>query len=73
VSSWIKALRDDKNELFRAAYDASRASEFLLALERDKSFAQSLVASINATPETRRRRWSRKPLESSRISKPSRI
>jgi antirestriction protein ArdC len=48
VSSWIKALRDDKNEIFRAAYDASRASEFLLALERDKSFAQSLVAS----PET---------------------
>ena len=48
VSSWIKALRDDKNEIFRAAYDASRASEFLLALERDKSLAQSLVAS----PET---------------------
>jgi antirestriction protein ArdC len=45
VSSWIKALRDDKNEIFRAAYDASRATEFLLALERDKSFAQSLVAS----------------------------
>jgi hypothetical protein len=45
VNSWIKALRDDKNEIFRAAYDASRASEFLLALERDKSFAQSLVAS----------------------------
>jgi hypothetical protein len=45
VSSWIKALRDDKNEIFRAAYDASRASEFLLALEHDKSFAQSLVAS----------------------------
>ena len=45
VSSWIKALRDDKNEIFRAAYDASRATEFLLALERDKSIAQSLVAS----------------------------
>ena len=45
VNSWIKALRDDKNEIFRAAYDASRATEFLLALERDKSFAQSLVAS----------------------------
>jgi antirestriction protein ArdC len=49
VSSWIKALRDDKNEIFRAAYDASRASEFLLALERDKSFAQSLVASPAAS------------------------
>jgi antirestriction protein ArdC len=51
VSSWIKALRDDKNEIFRAAYDASRASEFLLALERDKPLAQSLVASPETSPE----------------------
>jgi antirestriction protein ArdC len=31
VSSWIKALRDDKNEIFRAAYDAFRGyfSNFL--------------------------------------------
>ena len=48
MSPRIKALSDDRNEIFRAAYDASRASEFLLALERDRSFAQSLVAS----PET---------------------
>jgi antirestriction protein ArdC len=36
VDSWIKALRQDKNEIFRAAHDASRATDFLLALERDR-------------------------------------
>jgi hypothetical protein len=42
VGSWIEALRD-KNEIFRAAQDASRATEFLLALERDHAPGQSLV------------------------------
>lgn len=51
VSSWIQALRNDKNEIFRASYDASRATEFLLALERDKSLAQSLVASPETSAE----------------------
>jgi antirestriction protein ArdC len=39
VSSWINVLKQDKNEIFRAAHDASRAADFLLALERDKSIA----------------------------------
>jgi antirestriction protein ArdC len=39
VGSWIKSLREDKNEIFRAAHDASRAADFLLALERDRSIA----------------------------------
>jgi antirestriction protein ArdC len=43
VGSWIKALRDDKNEIFRAAQDASRATEFLLTLERDKALAEELA------------------------------
>lgn len=34
VGSWIKALKDDKNEIFRAAHDASAAAEYLLALDR---------------------------------------
>ncbi len=45
VGSWIKMLREDKNEIFRAAHDASAASDFLIALERDRSIAdQSLGA-----------------------------
>jgi antirestriction protein ArdC len=39
VGSWIKTLREDKNEIFRAAHDASRAADFLLALERVRSVA----------------------------------
>jgi len=34
VGSWIKALRDDKNEIFRAAHDASIATDFVLSLDR---------------------------------------
>jgi antirestriction protein ArdC len=37
VSSWINVLKQDKNEIFRAAHDASRAADFLLALERVRS------------------------------------
>lgn len=36
VQSWIKALSDDKNEIFRAAKDAHLAADFLLDLERGK-------------------------------------
>jgi antirestriction protein ArdC len=36
VGSWIKALSEDKNEIFRAAKDAHRAADYLLDLERGK-------------------------------------
>ena len=36
VGSWIKSLKEDKNEIFRAAHDASAAADFLLGLERRK-------------------------------------
>lgn len=44
VESWIKALRQDKNEVFRAAHDASAATDYLLALERDRSIADESLA-----------------------------
>ena len=37
VRSWVQGLKDDKNEIFRAAKDASRAADFLLALEREEA------------------------------------
>ncbi len=46
VSSWINVLKQDKNEIFRAAYDASRAADFLLAMERDKSIACEVVPPV---------------------------
>ena len=39
VGSWIQALKQDKNEIFRAAHDASKATDLLLSLERDVSIA----------------------------------
>jgi len=43
VGSWIQALKQDKNEIFRAAHDASKAADLLLSMERDVSIAdQSL-------------------------------
>src|SRR5438105_700305 len=36
VGSWITALQDDKNEIFRAARDAHRAADFVLSLEMNK-------------------------------------
>ena len=36
VGSWIKALKDDKNEIFRAARDAHKAADFVLDFERGK-------------------------------------
>jgi antirestriction protein ArdC len=39
VGAWIKTLKEDKNEIFRAAHDASRAADFLLAVERDRCVA----------------------------------
>lgn len=44
VGSWIKSLKEDKNEIFRAAHDASAATDFLLALERDRSIAEEALA-----------------------------
>lgn len=53
VGSWIKVLREDKNEIFRAAHDASAATDYLLALERNRSIAhESLAAkfSVDSMP-----------------------
>src|SRR5580700_3819771 len=44
VGSWIKALKEDKNEIFRAAHDASTATDFVLSLEREVSRAEALEA-----------------------------
>lgn len=37
VGSWVDALRKDKNEIFRAAHDASAAADFVLSLDRERS------------------------------------
>jgi antirestriction protein ArdC len=68
VGSWIKTLKKDKNEIFRAAHDASRAADFLLALERNQSIAGEVLPAVpvlegadslvlNRGPVNRERHW----------------
>jgi len=42
VGNWIAVLRNDKNEIFRAAKDAHQAADFLVALEREQSPEKAL-------------------------------
>jgi antirestriction protein ArdC len=35
VGSWVKALKDDKNEIFRAASAASKAADYVLGMNRE--------------------------------------
>lgn len=39
VGSWISVLKEDKNELFRAARDAEQIAEYLVGLGREQSLA----------------------------------
>jgi antirestriction protein ArdC len=43
VGSWLKSLADDKNEIFRAARDAHKAADLLIALEHHNSLEQALA------------------------------
>jgi antirestriction protein ArdC len=43
VGSWLKTLQDDRHEIFRAAHDAHRAADLLIALELHKSLDQALA------------------------------
>jgi antirestriction protein ArdC len=52
VGSWIKALKDDKNEIFRAASAASKAADYVLGIDRtiqtpttEETHAESVTAS----------------------------
>ncbi len=47
VSSWIDVLKQDKNEIFRAAHDACKAADFLLALERERSIAAEMPPAVS--------------------------
>ena len=52
VGIWLQTLRDDKNEIFRAAADAQIAADFLLGLERHRSLDKALEEA--RSPQLRR-------------------
>ena len=43
LGSWLHSLRNDKNEIFRAARDAHKAADLLIAREFHKSIDQALA------------------------------
>ena len=45
VQSWIRALQNDKNEIFRAARDAEQITEYVLGLERTRATAANSTLS----------------------------
>ena len=49
IEGWLDALKKDKNEIFRAARDAHRATDFLLAFENSNSLNAALAA-VNGKP-----------------------
>lgn len=58
ISSWIKVLRDDKMEIFRAAKDAEKICDYMLGLEREysaerveKQSISTTEAAVNRTPK----------------------
>jgi len=52
LSSWIKALKDDKREIFRAAADAQRIADMELGFHPD--YAAQMQAEPSAPPRVRR-------------------
>ncbi len=53
VKSWIKVLKDDPMEIFRAAADAEKIQKFILAFEQQQEQQQGQVQQQASTPETR--------------------
>lgn len=49
VGNWVKALQDDKNEIFRAAHDASAITDYLFTLEREKA---AIMPAATPAPQT---------------------
>lgn len=54
VASWIKALKDDKHEIFRAAHDAAAAADYILNLERSRDDTPEAETNVNRVQQTAR-------------------
>ncbi|MER2511757.1 MAG: zincin-like metallopeptidase domain-containing protein [Nitrosomonas ureae] len=48
VNSWIKALQEDPTEIFRAAADAEKIQDFVLALAQQQEIEQKIAQGIDA-------------------------
>ncbi len=50
VASWVKILKDEPFELFRAAADAQKIFDFVLALEQKREIKQETTPNMKLTP-----------------------
>jgi len=48
IASWVKKLKEDKREIFRAAADAQRIADYLLAFHPD--YAQDTADEADSEP-----------------------
>jgi antirestriction protein ArdC len=55
IGNWIHLRKNDKNEVFRAAADASRASDYLHSLENGKVKEQAPTHAERVTAEAQER------------------
>lgn len=46
VGSWVKALKEDPKEIFRAASDAERISGYVMDFEREQELSQAVEAEL---------------------------
>lgn len=55
VKSWIEVLKNDKNEIFRAARDAEKMTEYVLAIDKEKVVSKSTTKQVaDLSPTTLR-------------------
>ena len=50
IASWVKKLKEDKREIFRAAADAQRIADYLLAFHPDYAAAEPSSSEQEAAP-----------------------
>jgi antirestriction protein ArdC len=50
IASWVKKLKEDKREIFRAAADAQRIADYLLAFHPDFAEAEAPGSDEGAAP-----------------------
>ncbi|WP_427927175.1 zincin-like metallopeptidase domain-containing protein, partial [Xylella fastidiosa] len=71
VGSWIRALKDDPLEIFRAAADAEKIQEYLLAFEQKQVQQATKQQAIAQNPEPLRRQEQDIPLPTITLADPA--
>jgi antirestriction protein ArdC len=63
VDSWLKSLKEDKHEIFRAARDAETISDYVMDLSLGKNITHEEVAEKESTMTEAQHAWVQKKLD----------